>query len=378
MNLKDQKGTITCKAAICWEPDKPLTVEEIQVEPPSVSEVRVKMLCASICHSDIIALQGFPLALYPRVVGHEGFGVIESVGEGVEGLKEGDTIIPAVIGECKECPNCKTGKTNMCYKFPLNFTGLMLDQTTRMSIKGQKIYHMFTCSTFSEYTVLNSNLVVKVNQAIDPWHASFLSCGFSTGFGAVWKEAKIEQGSSVAIFGLGGVGVGAVAGARSLKAGRIIGIDLNEYKKSKAEFFGLTDFINPNKLNGKSIADKVREMTDGLGVDYSFECTGVESLLNEALDATKTGSGVTVFTGAVVQKHVPILYWTLMAGKTIKGCLMGGVRPHSDLPQLCTKCINKEFDLDGMLTHQVDLNEINHAFELLKQPECLKVVVNMG
>ncbi|KAH7687424.1 Alcohol dehydrogenase protein [Dioscorea alata] len=346
MNLKDQKGTITCKAAICWEPDKPLTVEEIQVEPPSVSEVRVKMLCASICHSDIIALQGFPLALYPRVVGHEGFGVIESVGEGVEGLKEGDTIIPAVIGECKECPNCKTGKTNMCYKFPLNFTGLMLDQTTRMSIKGQKIYHMFTCSTFSEYTVLNSNLVVKVNQAIDPWHASFLSCGFSTGFGAVWKEAKIEQGSSVAIFGLGGVGVGAVAGARSLKAGRIIGIDLNEYKKSKAEFFGLTDFINPNKLNGKSIADK--------------------------------GSGVTVFTGAVVQKHVPILYWTLMAGKTIKGCLMGGVRPHSDLPQLCTKCINKEFDLDGMLTHQVDLNEINHAFELLKQPECLKVVVNMG
>ncbi|KAJ7982633.1 putative Alcohol dehydrogenase [Quillaja saponaria] len=224
--------TITCIAAVCWGIEQPLTVEEIQVEPPQATEVRVKILCASLCHTDILYSQGFPAPLFPRVLGHEGVGVVESIGEKVTGIKEGDLVIPTNIGECKECENCTSGKSNLCLKYPLIFNGLMLDQTSRMSIKGQKLYQLISCST---------------------------------------RKLIFEKGSSVAVLGLGAVGIGAINGAKIQGATKIIGIDINEKKKEKGEAFGMIDFINSSESD-KSISELVQELTSGMGVGMHWCC----------------------------------------------------------------------------------------------------------
>ncbi|XP_042509750.1 8-hydroxygeraniol oxidoreductase-like [Macadamia integrifolia] len=365
---------ISCKAAVCWGEGEGLVIEEIQVEPPQALEVRVKMICASLCHTDILCWTGYPLALFPRVLGHEGAGVVESVGEGVTELKEGDLVIPTCIGECKECENCCSGKTNLCLNFPTLYHGLMLDNSSRMSVKGQRLYHLFTCSTWSEYTVINVNYVVKIDPRVPPPQASLLSCAFSTGFGATWKEAKVERGSSVAVFGLGSVGLGVVEGARIRGASKIIGVDLNEKKRETGEVFGMTDFIEPG-ASDKSVAEEIREITGGMGVDYSFECTGVASLINESLESTALGRGVAVIIGTSQEVTALISLTSLICGRTLKGSIFGGIKPKSDLQSIIDKCINEELHLDALVTHEIQLEEINQAFELLKQPDCVKVVI---
>ncbi|KAJ4953685.1 hypothetical protein NE237_030517 [Protea cynaroides] len=388
---------ISCKAAVCWGEGEPLVIEEIQVEPPQASEVRVKMICAGLCHTDILCSKGYPLiiefrspncvsssisqALFPRILGHEGAGkitfscsVVESVGEGVTELKEGDLIIPTFIGECKECENCCSGKTNLCEKYPTLYHGLMLDNSSRMSVRGQRLYHLFTCSTWSEYMVINVNYVVKIDPRVPPTHASMLSCAFSTGFGATWKETQVESGSSIAVFGLGAVGLGVVEGARIRGASKIIGIDLNEEKKEKGKVFGMTDFINPGGSD-KSVAEAIKELTGGLGVDYSFECTGVASLINEGLEATALGRGVTIVIGVSHETIALVNINSLICGKTVKGSMFGGIKPQSDLQSIIDKCINEELHLDALVTHEIQLDEIGQAFELLKQSDCVKVVI---
>ncbi|KAK1303680.1 Alcohol dehydrogenase-like 3 [Acorus calamus] len=273
-------STIICKAAVCWGPDEPFKIEQIQVDPPRLGEVRLKILCSSLCHTDVLRWHGIPQALFPRVLGHEGVGVVESVGDGVTDIKVGDTVIPTFIGECGDCPNCSSGKTNLCRTHPVSFSGLMPDGTSRMSTAGgRSLYHLFSCSTFSEYAVVSAHYVTKVDPGLPQPVASLLSCGFTTGFGAVWREAKVETGSSIAVFGLGGVGIGAVAGAKMMGAGRIIGIDVNDKKREPGEAFGATDFVNPGKIGGRSAVEVIRELTGGLGVDYSFECSGVAACL---------------------------------------------------------------------------------------------------
>ncbi|XP_059625089.1 8-hydroxygeraniol oxidoreductase-like [Cornus florida] len=373
---KTNSQVITCKAAVSWGAGLPLKVEEIQVEPPKSSEIRIKMLCASLCHTDILCCNGLPVPLFPRVPGHEGAGMVESVGEGVRGFKEGDIVMPTYIGECGKCENCKSGKSNLCLAYPLGFSGLMPDGTSRMSINGQKLYHFFSCSTWSEYIVIDSNYVVKLDPRISLPHASFISCGFATGFGATWKEAKIHKGSSVAILGLGAVGLGVVEGARNRGASKIIGIDINDKKREKGEAFGMTDFINPSDSD-KPISELVKEFTGGTGVDYCFECTGVATLVNEALEATKVGIGTSILIGAGLQQKGMINFVPLLCGRTLKGSIYGGLKIQSDLPTIFDKCINKEINLDELLTHEVSLDEINKAFELLKQPDCVKVLINI-
>ncbi|XP_030935396.1 8-hydroxygeraniol oxidoreductase-like isoform X1 [Quercus lobata] len=365
---------ITCKAAVCWGNGEPLKVEEIQVEPPKSSEVRVKILYASVCHTDLLYTKGFPIPLFPRVLGHEGVGVLESVGEEVTDLKEGDLVIPTYIGECYECENCMSEKTNLCLKYPVPLSGLMPDETSRMSVRGQKLYHAFTCSTWSEYMVVDANYVVKLDPTISLPHASFLSCGFSTGFGAAWKDAKVESGSTVAVLGLGAVGLGAIQGARVQGAAKIIGIDINEKKKTKGTVFGMTDFINPNDYD-KSIFELIKELTGGLGVDYCFECTGVPPLINEALQATKMGKGQTIVIGAGIDRTVQVNFLSLLFGGTLKGCVFGGLKSRTDLPIIIDKCKNKEIQLDELLTHEVSVKDIDKAFEKLKQPDCVKVLI---
>ncbi|PIN23528.1 Alcohol dehydrogenase, class III [Handroanthus impetiginosus] len=338
------------------------------------------MLFASICHTDVLGCRGFPSPVFPRVLGHEGVGVVESIGEGVKQLKEGDIVIPTYLGECNDCENCRSGETNLCQTYPLQaFSGLMGDGTSRMLVQGQLLYHFLSCSTWSEYTVVDANYVVRIDSRIAIPHASFLSCGFTTGFGAVWKEAKVHKGSTVAVLGLGAVGLGVVEGARVHGAARIIGIDINESKRAVGEAFGMTDFINPKHSDGnKSISELVKQLTGGSGVDYSFECTGIPQLVNEALETTKVGIGKMMMLGATTEKSVEIDFVTLLSCRTFKYAVFGGVKVQSDLPLVIEKCINKEIEnLDRLSTHQVPLEDINRAFELLKEPQCVKVLINL-
>ncbi|KAL5577424.1 hypothetical protein UlMin_019123 [Ulmus minor] len=406
--MSKSSKVVTCKAVVCWGLREPGKVEEIQVEPPKPSEVRVKMLYASVCHTDsVLCNEGFPIPLFPRVLGHEGVGMVESIGKEVRGLKEGDVVIPTYVSEC----------TNMCLTYPHYVTGLMLDGTSRMSVKGQPLYHVFSCSTWSEYMVVDVNYVLKIDPALSLRHASFLSCGFSTGFGAPWKEAGVEKGSSVAVIGLGAVGLGAIEGSRTQGATKIIGIDINEGKKVKGEAFGMTDFINPlqpeSEGANKSVSELIKELTGGMGVDYCFECSGVPSLISEALDATKLvcsvallllvfiflkfgvredctcntlmlssllfvqGKGKAVIIGFANVTSVQINLLTLLCGRTLKGSVFGGLRPKADLPLLIEKCKNKEIKLDELLTHEVALLDIDKAFQLSEQQDCIKVLIKI-
>ncbi|PHT35345.1 hypothetical protein CQW23_27145 [Capsicum baccatum] len=367
---------ITCKAAVAWKEGESLKMEEIQVDPPKSSEIRIKMLFASLCHTDILFSNGFPVPLFPRVLGHEGVGMIESVGENVTKLKEGDIVMTLYLGECNECPNCKSGRSNLCHKYPMRLSGLMLDGTSRMSIGGgQILYHGFSCSTWSEYAVINANYAVKVDpQQVPLPHTSLLCCGFTTGYGAAWREVCVEKGSTVAVLGLGAVGLGVVEGARSQGAGKIIGVDINNLRRGKGEAFGTTDFINP-KEHEASISDMIKGITGGLGVDYVFECTGIPSMLNEAIEASKMGIGTIVVIGAGNGTSREFNLIPLMCGRTMKGSIYGGMRIHSDLPALLHRCANKEIQLDELITHQVSFTEIIQSFDLLKDPHCLKIII---
>ncbi|MED6163638.1 hypothetical protein PIB30_081908 [Stylosanthes scabra] len=302
--------------------------------------------------------------------------IVETVGNEVKSLKEGDMVIPTFLGECKECENCISGKSNLCKTYPLRITGLMPDNTSRMSCRGQRLYHPFSCATWSEYTVIDVNYLVKVDPSINPAYASFISCGFSTGYGAAWKEARVESGSSVAVFGLGAVGLGAISGAKMLGASKIIGIDINDIKREKGEAFGMTHFINPNDSD-KSPSTLVKELSDGLGVDYSFECTGVGPLLTASVEATKEGSGKAITLGVGTEPYVSFGALPILFGRNLKGSIFGGLKSISDLPIIAHKCIKQEFPLEELFTHEVQLTDIEEAFEILKQPNCVKVVIKI-
>ncbi|XP_071701982.1 alcohol dehydrogenase 2-like [Rutidosis leptorrhynchoides] len=371
-------SVLTCKAAVVRELGGLPMVEEILVDPPKGSEVRIKMLFASICHTDVLCCNGFPSPLFPRIPGHEGVGMVESIGKDVNtGLKVGDIVMPLYVAECGECVNCKSGRSNLCHTYPLNLNGLMTDGTSRMMIAktGEIIYHHISCSTWSEYTVMDINFVLKMDPKMHLPHASFLSCGFTTGFGGPWKEAQAHVGSSVAVFGLGAVGLGAIKGSLMQGASKIIGVDVNENKAAKGKAFGMTDFINPNDHPNQSVSDLVKKITNGLGVDYCFECTGVPSLLNEALESSKIGLGTAVSIGAGAE-FVSIKSLSLLSGRTLKGTMFGGVRARSDLPILLHKCMNKEIDLEELLTHEIQLENIQEGFQILKKPDCVKILIN--
>ncbi|KAL0323841.1 UNVERIFIED_CONTAM: 8-hydroxygeraniol oxidoreductase [Sesamum calycinum] len=333
-------AVISCKAAVIRKPGDPLQVEEIQVDPPKSSEVRIKMLCASMCHTDILCCNGFPAPLFPRIPGHEGVGVVESVGDEVTHVKVGDTVMPLYLGECGECQNCSSGRTNLCHKYPLSFSGLMADGTSRIP---ETLFPMLV------------SFAVVSQQVSD-----------QRGDKSMWKK-----GSAVAVIGLGAVGLGAVKGAQMQGASKIIGIDINELKHEKAKAFGITDFINL-RLSNKSVSELIKEATEGLGVDYCIECTGVPALLNEAMEGSKVGLGTVVLIGAGLEKSGEIIYIPLLYGRTVRGSIYGGVRTQSDLPKIVEKC---EIDLDELITHEVSLAEINKVFEYMKQPDSVKVVI---
>ncbi|KAL7245618.1 hypothetical protein ACSBR2_000863 [Camellia fascicularis] len=331
MESKQQVETtrkpIRCKAAVCRNPGEALVIEEIEVDPPKAFEVRIKILCTSLCHSDVTfwKLNVGPVAVFPRIFGHEAVGVVESVGENVEEVKKGDTVLPVFHPDCGECRDCKSPKSNCCSAFPLSHRiGMPRDGTSRFrDSNGEVLHHFLYVSSFAEYTVVDIADIVKINTLIPIDKACLLSCGVSTGVGAALKVAAVEEGSTVAIFGLGTVGLAVAEGARLLGASKIIGVDLNPEKFEIGKKFGVTDFVNPTNCSEKSVAQVIKEMTDG-GADYCFECIGLASLVPDAINSSRL-----------------------------------------------------ELNLDGFITHEVSFQEINKAFDLLLQGKSLRCIIWM-
>ncbi|WP_029302434.1 S-(hydroxymethyl)glutathione dehydrogenase/class III alcohol dehydrogenase [Aeromonas hydrophila] len=372
-----QVQSIKCKAAIAWGPGQPLSIEEIDVMPPQAGEVRVRIVATGVCHTDAFTLSGEdPEGVFPCILGHEGGGIVESVGEGVTSVKVGDHVIPLYTPECGECKFCKSGKTNLCQKIrTTQGKGLMPDGTTRFSKDDQPIYHYMGTSTFSEYTVLPEISIAKVDPAAPLEEVCLLGCGVTTGIGAVMNTAKVKEGESVAIFGLGGIGLSAVIGARLAKAGRIIAIDINESKFELARKLGATDCINPNDYD-KPIQEVIVELTDG-GVDFSFECIGNVKVMRAALECCHKGWGESVIIGvAGAGQEISTRPFQLVTGRVWRGSAFGGVRGRSELPSYVQRYMQGEFKLDDFITHTMGLEQINEAFDLMHEGKSIRSVIH--
>ncbi|KAL8243280.1 hypothetical protein R6Q59_009538 [Mikania micrantha] len=362
-----QGQTIRCKAAVAWEAGKPLVIEEVEVAPPQKMEVRVKILFTSLCHTDVYFWEAKGQnPVFPRILGHEAGGVVESVGEGVTDLQPGDHVLPVFTGECKECDHCKSEESNMCDLLRINTDrGVMIhDQTSRFSINGKPIFHFVGTSTFSEYTVIHVGCLAKINPLAPLDKVCVLSCGISTGLGATLNVAKPKKGSSVAVFGLGAVGLAAAEGARIAGASRIIGVDLNANRFELAKQFGVTEFVNPKDYK-KPVQEVIAEMTNG-GVDRSVECTGHIDAMISAFECVHDGWGVAVLVGVphkdAVFKTSPL---NLLNERTLKGTFFGNYKPRSDIPSVVEQYMNKKLELEKFITHEVPFSEINKAFDLM-------------
>ncbi|WP_421316862.1 S-(hydroxymethyl)glutathione dehydrogenase/class III alcohol dehydrogenase [Aeromonas veronii] len=372
-----QVQSIKCKAAIAWGPGQPLSIEEVEVMPPQAGEVRVRIVATGVCHTDAFTLSGEdPEGVFPCILGHEGGGIVESIGEGVTSVKVGDHVIPLYTPECGECKFCKSGKTNLCQKIrATQGKGLMPDGTTRFSKDGKPIYHYMGTSTFSEYTVLPEISIAKVDPAAPLEEVCLLGCGVTTGIGAVMNTAKVKEGESVAIFGLGGIGLSAVIGARLAKAGRIIAIDINESKFPLARKLGATDCINPNDYD-KPIQEVIVELTDG-GVDFSFECIGNVKVMRAALECCHKGWGESVIIGvAGAGQEISTRPFQLVTGRVWRGSAFGGVRGRSELPSYVQRYMQGEFRLDDFITHTMALEQINEAFDLMHEGKSIRTVIH--
>jgi S-(hydroxymethyl)glutathione dehydrogenase/alcohol dehydrogenase len=368
---------IKSKAAVAWGPNQPLSIEEVDVMLPKAGEVLVKIVATGVCHTDAFTLSGEdPEGIFPAILGHEGGGIVEQVGEGVTSVTVGDHVIPLYTPECGECKFCKSGKTNLCQKIrETQGKGLMPDGTTRFYKDGKPIYHYMGCSTFSEYTVLPEISLAKVDKKAALDEVCLFGCGVTTGIGAVLNTAKVQAGDSVAIFGLGGIGLSAIIGAAMAKAGRIIAIDINESKFELAKKLGATDCINP-KLYDKPIQDVIVELTDG-GVDFSFECIGNVDIMRSALECCHKGWGESVIIGvAGAGQEISTRPFQLVTGRVWRGTAFGGVKGRSELPSYVEQYLAGDIKLDDFITHNLPLTEINDAFELMHQGKSIRSVVH--
>ena len=377
-SLQEGQTHIKSKAAVAWGPGEPLKMEEVDVELPKKGEVLVRIVATGVCHTDAFTLSGDdPEGVFPSILGHEGGGIVEMVGEGVTSVEVGDHVIPLYTAECGECKFCKSGKTNLCQAVrETQGKGLMPDGTSRFSKDGEPIYHYMGCSTFSEYTVLPEISLAKVNKTAPLEEVCLLGCGVTTGMGAVLKTAKVQEGDTVAIFGLGGIGLSAIIGARMAGAGRIIGIDINESKFDLAKQLGATDVVNPQNFD-KPIQEVIVEMTDG-GVDYSFECIGNVNVMRSALECCHKGWGESVIIGvAGAGQEISTRPFQLVTGRVWRGSAFGGVKGRSELPGIVEQYLNGDFGLQEFITHTMGLGDINNAFDLMHKGESIRSVVHM-
>ncbi|XP_041669018.1 alcohol dehydrogenase 1-like [Cheilinus undulatus] len=369
---------IKCKAAVAWEPNKPLVIEEIEVAPPQAGEIRIKIVATGVCHTDLYHLfEGMHKDGFPAVLGHEGAGIVESVGAGVTEFQIGDKVIPLFIPQCRECRFCKNPKSNHCEKgWTDDRYDVMASTESRFTCKGKKVLQFMGTSTFSEYTVINQMTAAKIDPAAPLDKVCLLGCGICTGFGAAVNTAKVEPGSTCAVFGLGAVGLAAVMGCHFAGANKIIAVDINPEKFEKAKVFGATDFVNPKDHN-KPISQVLSEMTNG-GVDFSLECVGNVGVMRSALESCVKGWGVSVVVGWTDLHNFEARPIQLIAGRTWKGSLFGGFKSKDGVPQMVKAYLDKKVKLDEFITHNMTLAQVNDAIELMKHGKCIRTVLSVS
>jgi S-(hydroxymethyl)glutathione dehydrogenase/alcohol dehydrogenase len=364
------------KAAIAYEAGKPLVVETVDLDGPRAGEVLIEVKATGICHTDEFTRSGAdPEGIFPSILGHEGAGIVADVGPGVTTLKKGDHVIPLYMPECRQCKSCLSHKTNLCTAIrATQGQGLMPDGTSRFSLGGKPIHHYMGCSTFSNFTVLPEIAVAKIRNDAPFEKICYIGCGVTTGIGAVINTAKVEPGANVVVFGLGGIGLNVVQGARMVGANKIIGVDLNPKRKALAEKFGMTHFVNPKEVGGDLVAHLVA-LTDG-GADYSFECIGNVNVMRQALECCHRGWGVSVIIGvAGAGQEIKTRPFQLVTGRVWKGTAFGGARGRSDVPKIVDWYMEKKINIDDLITHQLALGDINKGFDLMHAGESIRSVI---
>jgi S-(hydroxymethyl)glutathione dehydrogenase/alcohol dehydrogenase len=364
------------RAAVAWEAGKPLVIEEIDVEGPREGEVLVRNVATGVCHTDAFTLSGEdPEGIFPSILGHEGGAVVEEIGKGVTSVQPGDHVIPLYTPECGECSYCQSGKTNLCQAIrATQGRGLMPDGTSRFSKNGKTIFHYMGTSTFSEYSVLPEIAIAKINNAAPLDKVCLLGCGITTGIGAVLNTAKAEPGSTIVVFGLGGIGLSVIQGAVMAKAGRIVCVDINEDKFEMAKMLGATDFVNPKNYD-QPIQDVIVDLTDG-GADYSFECVGNVNLMRSALECCHKGWGESVIIGvAGAGQEITTRPFQLVTGRVWRGTAFGGVKGRTELPGYVDNYMDGKINIDDMVTHTMGLEDINTAFDLMHEGKSIRSVV---
>jgi S-(hydroxymethyl)glutathione dehydrogenase/alcohol dehydrogenase len=364
------------RAAVAWEANKPLSIEEVDLAGPKAGEVLVRIVATGVCHTDAFTLSGAdPEGLFPVILGHEGGGIVEEVGAGVTSVRPGDHVIPLYTPECGTCEFCLSGKTNLCQRIRVTQgKGVMPDGTSRFSIKGKPILHYMGTSTFSEHTVLPEISVAKINPTAPLEKVCLLGCGITTGIGAVLNTAKVTPGSTVAVFGLGGIGLSVVQGAVIAKASRIIAVDLNPSKWTMARELGATDYVNPKDYD-KPVQQVIVDLTNG-GVDYSFECIGNVHVMRSALECCHKGWGESVIIGvAGAGQEISTRPFQLVTGRVWRGSAFGGVKGRSQLPGYVDRYLSGEIKIDEMISKVLPLEKINDAFELMHEGKVIRSVI---
>jgi S-(hydroxymethyl)glutathione dehydrogenase/alcohol dehydrogenase len=363
------------RAAVAFEAGKPLEIVEVDLEGPKAGEVLIEIKATGVCHTDAFTLSGDdPEGAFPAILGHEGAGIVVETGPGVTSVQVGDTVIPLYTPECRECNFCLHPKTNLCQSIrATQGQGLMPDGSSRFSLDGEPLLHYMGCSTFSNYTVLPEIAVAKIRSDAPFDKVCYIGCGVTTGVGAVAFDAKVEPGSTVAIFGLGGIGLNVIQGAKMVGADRIIGVDINPDREKLGREFGMTDFINPRNVD--NVTEAIIDMTDG-GVDYSFECIGNTATMRQALECSHKGWGESYIIGvAGAGQEISTRPFQLVTGRAWKGSAFGGARGRSDVPKIVDWYMNGKVQIDPLITHTMPLEDINKAFDLMHEGKSIRSVV---
>jgi S-(hydroxymethyl)glutathione dehydrogenase/alcohol dehydrogenase len=364
------------RAAVAHRAGQPLTIETVDLEGPKQGEVLVEIKATGVCHTDAFTLSGKdPEGLFPAILGHEGAGIVVDVGPGVRSVKKGDHVIPLYTPECRECSYCTSGKTNLCQAIrATQGKGLMPDGTSRFSVGGERVLHYMGTSTFASFTVLPEIAVAKIRDDAPFDKVCYIGCGVTTGIGAVIHTAQVRPGDSVVVFGLGGIGLNVVQGARLAGAGMIVGVDINPRRKALAESFGMTHFVNPGEVGGDLVAHLV-DLTKG-GADYSFECIGNVKVMRQALECCHKGWGTSVIIGvAGAGEEIGTRPFQLVTGRVWKGSAFGGARGRTDVPRIVDWYMEGKIRIDEMITHTMPLDRINEAFDLMHSGESIRSVV---
>ena len=364
------------KAAVAFASGKPLSIETVELEAPQSGEVLIEIKATGVCHTDAYTLSGAdPEGLFPTILGHEGGGIVAEVGKGVTSLKPGDQVIPLYTPECRQCAYCLSQKTNLCQAIrSTQGKGVMPNGTSRFSLNGEKLYHYMGTSTFANYTVLPEIAVAKIRDDAPLDKVCLIGCGVTTGLGAVINTAKVEPGANVVVFGLGGIGLNVIQGAKMVGASQIVGVDINSDKQKMAEDYGMTDFVNPKEIDG-DIVEYLVELTGG-GADYSFECIGNVEVMRQALECCHKGWGVcTVIGVAGAGEEISTRPFQLVTGRVWQGSAFGGARGRTDVPKIVDWYMEGKIDIDNLVTHTMPIERINEAFDLMHQGESIRSVV---